>query len=167
MDTLTAIKTRRSIRNYWGEVLGTDLIFEIASYWLCAPSAHNQQARKFYVISKKKDRIFLSEVMEYWKMLTNAWGCILACFDGGFVRSMEFIQQDMWASIQNILLAAHEKWIWTVRLWLYPHEEPMNKIKEYFKFPDNVIPFAIISMWIKEGEVPDKNLKSEWKIEVI
>jgi len=167
MDTLTAIKTRRSIRNYKNEILDTNLISEIIEYGLYAPSAHNQQARKYYIISKKEDREFLAETMEYWKMLPNAWWCILACFNNDNVRSSEFIQQDMWASIQNILLAAHEKWIWTVRLWLYPHEEPMNKISEHFNLPENIIPFAIISMWIKLWEIPEKILKSEWKIEIV
>ena len=167
MDTLTAIKTRRSIRNYKDEILDTNLISEIVEYGLYAPSAHNQQARKFYIISKKEDREFLAETMEYGKMLLNAWGCILACFDNEHVRSLEFIQQDMWASIQSILLAAHEKWVWTVRLWLYPHEQPMNKISQHFKLPDNITPFAIISMWISEWQLPEKNLKSDWKIEII
>lgn len=167
MDTLTAIKTRRSIRNYKEEILDTNLIFEIIEYWLYAPSAHNEQARKYYIISNKQDRIFLSEIMEYGKMLPNAWWCILACFDNDSIRSIEFIQQDMWASIQSILLAAHEKWIWTVRLWLYPHEEPIEQISHHFNLPENIIPFAIISMGIPEGEMPNKNLKIEWKIEII
>jgi len=167
MDTLTAIKTRKSIRNYNWESLDINQISEIVEYWLYAPSAHNEQAWKYYIISKKEDRIFLSEIMEYGKMLPSAGWCILACFDNDLVRSFEFIQQDMWASIQNILLAAHEKWIWTVRLWLYPHEEPMNKISEHFNLPNNIIPFAIISMGIQEWELPEKNLKSEWKIEII
>lgn len=167
MDTLTAIKTRRSVRKYSEEILNLDLVFDVVSYWLYAPSAHNQQAREFYLISKKEDREFLSSVMEYWKMLINAWWCVLACFDKNFIRSEEFIQQDMWASIQNILLAAHEKWIWTVWLWLYPHEDPMRKICDYFSLPENIVPFAIISMWKKEGELPEKNLKSEWKIKII
>lgn len=167
MDTLTSIKTRRSIRNYNWETIDINLISEIVEYWLYAPSAHNQQARKYYIISKKEDRIFLSEVMEYGKMLPNAWWCILACFDNELVRSIEFIQQDIWASIQNILLAAHEKWIWTVRLWLYPHEEPIKSISEHFNLPKNIVPFAIISMWIQEWVLPEKNLKSEWKIEII
>ena len=167
MDTLTAIKTRRSIRNYKNEILNTNLISEIIEYGLYAPSAHNQQARKYYIISKKEDREFLAETMEYWKMLPNAWWCILACFNNDNVRSIEFIQQDMWASIQNILLAAHGKWIWTVRLWLYPHEDPMNKISEHFNLPENITPFAIISIWIQQWEIPEKILKSEWKIEIV
>ena len=98
MDTLTAIKIRRLVRNYWEKDLDTDSIFEIVSYWLYAPSAHNQQARKYYIISKKEDRDFLAETMKFWKILTN--------------------------------------------------------------------PFAIISMWIKEGELPETKIKSEWKIEI-
>ena len=167
MDTLTAIKTRRSIRNYKAETLDTNLISEIVSYGLYAPSAHNEQAWKYYIISKAEDRKFLAETMEYGKMLSNAWWCILACFDNDYVRSMEFVQQDMWASIQSILLAAHEKGVWTVQLWLYPHEEPMKKISQHFNLPENITPFAIISMGIQEWEIPEKNLKSEWKIEII
>ena len=76
MDTLTTIKTRRSVRMYKEEDLDTNLISEIVSYWLYAPSAHNQQAWKYYIISRKKDREFLADTMEYGKMLPNAWWCI-------------------------------------------------------------------------------------------
>ena len=167
MDTLTAITTRRSIRNYLDEELDVTLIQELLRYALYAPSAHNEQAWKYYIISKKEDRIFLSEVMEFWKMLPSAWWAVLACFDKDKVRSIEFVQQDMWASIQNFLLAAHEKWVGSVWLGLYPHEVEMKKISEYFKLPENVVPFAIISLGRKSWEVPEKLLKDEWKIEVL
>ena len=72
MDTLTAIKTRRSVRNYKAESLDTNLISEIVEYGLYAPSAHNEQAWKYYIISKAEDRNFLAETMEYGKMLLNA-----------------------------------------------------------------------------------------------
>ena len=65
MDTLTAITTRRSVRNYSGEQLDISLIQELLRYALYAPSAHNQQAWKYYIISKKEDRVFLSDVMEF------------------------------------------------------------------------------------------------------
>lgn len=167
MDTLTAITTRRSIRNYLDEELDVSLIQEILRYALYAPSAHNEQAWKYYIISKKEDRIFLSEVMEFWKMLPSAWWAVLACFDKDKVRSIEFVQQDMWASIQSFLLAAHDKWIGSVWLGLYPHEVEMKKISAHFKLPENVTPFAIISLGKKSWELPDKLLKDEWKIEVL
>ena len=167
MNTLDTIKLRRSVRNYKNEIIDLNLIYEIVEYWLYAPSAHNQQSWKYYIISKKEDWEFLSDLMEYWKMLKVAWWCLLACFDKEFVRSIEFVQQDMWASIQNILLAATEKWVWTVWLWLYPHEEVMSKISNHFNLPRNIVPFAIISIWYQNGDIPEKRLKAEWKIEIL
>ena len=46
MDTLTAITTRRSIRNYLDEELDVSLIQEILRYAIYAPSAHNEQSWK-------------------------------------------------------------------------------------------------------------------------
>ncbi len=167
MDTLKAITTRRSVRNYTDEKFDSKLLIEIISYGFYAPSAHNQQAWKYYIISKQEDHNFLWEIMDFWKMLPNAWGVILACYDKDMTKSEEFIPQDMWASIQNILLAAHEKEIWTVRLWVYPHENVMKTIAHHFNFPPNVVPFALISLWKQNWEIPEKHLKNEWKIEII
>lgn len=168
MQALETIKTRRSIRNYSStQKITPEQIAEIVEYWLYAPSAHNQQARKYFIITKQKDLDFLWNLMERWKMIPNASWVILACFDSDKLRSPEFIQQDMWASIQNIWLAANEKWYWMVRVWTYPHEEPINWIKEYFKLPENTTPFAILPIWIPEWDPMPKNMKTEWKIEII
>lgn len=168
MQTLETIKTRRSIRTYSStQKLTPEQIQEVVEYWLYAPSAHNQQAWKYYIITKQEELDFLWNLMERWKMIPNASWVILACFDNDKLRSPEFIQQDMWASIQNIRLAAHEKWYWMVRVWTYPHEEPINWIKEYFKLSENITPFAILPIWIPEWELMPKNMKTEWKIEII
>ena len=168
MQTLETIKTRRSIRTYSStQKLTPEQIQEVVEYWLYAPSAHNQQAWKYYIITKQEELDFLWNLMERWKMIPSASWVILACFDNDKLRSPEFIQQDMWASIQNIRLAAHEKWYWMVRVWTYPHEDIVNSIKEYFKLPQNITPFAILPIWISEGEPMPKNMKTEWKIEII
>ncbi len=39
----------------------------IAEYGLFAPSAHNQQARKFFLISKKSDFEFFGRVDGVWE----------------------------------------------------------------------------------------------------
>ncbi|MBQ7617033.1 nitroreductase family protein [bacterium] len=59
MDTLKAITTRRSVRNYTDEKFDSKLLIEIISYGFYAPSAHNQQAWKYYIISKQEDHNFL------------------------------------------------------------------------------------------------------------
>ena len=168
MQTLEAIKTRRSIRTYsQTQKLTPEQISEVGEYWLYAPSAHNQQARKYYIITKQEDLDFLWNLMEYWKMIPNASWVILACFNKEKLVSPEFIEQDMWASIENIRLASHEKWYWMARVWTYPHEVPVNEIKKYFKLENNITPFAILPIWIPEWENWPKNIKTEWKIEIL
>ena len=168
MQTIEAIKTRRSVRTYsQSQKLTPEQIAEVAEYWLYAPSAHNQQARKYYIITKQEDLDFLWNLMEWWKMIPTASWVILACFDKEKLVSPEFIEQDMWASIQNIRLAAHEKWYWMVRVWTYPHEEPIKEIKKYFKLDENITPFALLQIGIPEWVAREKHIKNEWKIKII
>lgn len=65
MDTLACITTRRSVRSYQEEVMSLQQLQKIAEYGLYAPSAHNQQAWKFFIISKKSDFVFLGQLMEF------------------------------------------------------------------------------------------------------
>lgn len=165
MQTLENIKSRRSIRVYSKtEKLTPEQIAEVVEYWLYAPSADNQQARKYFIITKQEDLNFLWNLMERWKMIPNASWVILACFDEEKLIDEEFIQQDMWASIENIRLAAHEKWYWMVWVWTYPNKKPIEEIKKYFKLSDNIVPFAILPIWIPEWEIRPKNINIEWKI---
>ena len=53
MQTLENIKSRRSVRVYSKEKkLTQEEISEVVEYWLYAPSADNQQARKYNIIMK-------------------------------------------------------------------------------------------------------------------
>ena len=165
MQTLENIKSRRSIRQYSKEKkLTPEQIYEVVEYWLYAPSADNQQARKYFIITKQEDLDFLWNLMEWWKMIPSASWVILACFDENKLIDEEFIQQDMWASIENIRLAAHEKWYWMVWVWTYPNKKPIEEIKKYFKLDDNITPFALLPIWIPEWEIRPKNINTEWKI---
>ena len=100
-------------------------------------------------------------------MIPNASWVILACFNKEKLVSPEFIEQDMWASIENIRLAAHEKWYWMVRVWTYPHEQPINEIKKHFRLEDNIAPFALLPIWIPEWEPREKKISKEWKIKIL
>ena len=100
-------------------------------------------------------------------MIPNASWVILACYDNDKLIEPGFIQQDMWASIENIRLAAHEKWYWMVWVWTYPDEKPIEEIKKYFKLSDNITPFALLPIWFPEWEARPKNINKEWKIVII
>lgn len=164
MDLTTAIQTRRSIRLYTPDPIDQSLIEKILSNWLYAPSAHNQQARKFFLISSSEDKAFLGDIMEFWKMIPSAQRVVLAAFDQTLLRDPEFIQQDMGASIQNILLSAHQEGIWAVRCGLYPHQSEMDQIASHFSLSEEIVPFALISLWISAQPYREKNPKTESKI---
>lgn len=140
---------------------------KIAEYGLYAPSAHNQQAWKFFIISKKSDFVFLGQLMEFWKMIPQAWGVILVSFDQKSLRSPEFIQQDMGACIQNILLSSHAQGLGAVWVGLYPHEAEMQAIHQHFQLPETIVPFALVAIGKPAGEVREKRLKTEGKIHVL
>ena len=168
MQTFENIKSRRSVRIYSKiKKLTPEEISEVVECWLYAPSADNQQARKYYIITKQEDLNFLWNLMEWWKMIPNASWVILACFEQDKLLAPEFIQQDMWASIENIRLAAHEKWYWMVRVWTYPDEKSIEEISKYFELWDNIIPFAILPIWFPDEEIRQRNINKEWKIVII
>lgn len=167
MDTLQAIKTRRSVRIYIPEPLDQKGIEDIVKYAYYAPSAHNQQAWKYFLVSKLEDHMFLADTMEYGKMLADAPCVLLACYDKSLLRSSEFIQQDMGASIQTLLLAGHAQWFWAVRVGLYPHEVEMQKIHQHFQLPESIVPFALIAMG-KSAEIPvEKRIKPENFLQIL
>ena len=68
MQTFENIKSRRSVRIYSKiKKLTPEEISEVVECWLYAPSADNQQARKYYIITKQEDLNFLWNLMEWWK----------------------------------------------------------------------------------------------------
>lgn len=165
MDLTTAIQTRRSVRLYTEDLIEQSLIEKIVENWCYAPSAHNQQARKFFLIAGAEDKAFLGEIMEFWKMLPSAQRVVLAAFDQTLLRDPEFIQQDMGASIQNILLSAHQEGVWAVRCGLYPHESEMEQISTHFQLPSDIVPFALISLGMPAQPLREKHPKRENKIQ--
>lgn len=164
MDLTTAIQTRRSVRVYTWEPIAQEMIEKIVNNWLYAPSAHNQQARKFFLISATEDKNFLGDLMEFGKMLPSAERVVLVSFDQTLLRDPEFIQQDLGASIQNILLSAHQEGVWTVRCGLYPHQFEMDQISSHFSLSDEIVPFALISFGISAHPLREKHPKTESKI---
>ncbi len=167
MNLQEALKTRRSVRTYSNEVPSQELIEKVIEMACYAPSAHNQQARTFFLIAKAEDRNFLGEVMEFGKMIPQAPWTVLAAYDTSSLRSPEFIQQDMGAAMQNLLLASHAEGLGAVWVGLYPHEAEMQAIHQHFQLPESIVPFALVAIGKPAGELREKRLKTEGKIQIL
>ena len=146
MDTLEAIRTRRSIRRYAPrpvpDAVGGDLLRAAMS----APSAGNQQPWQFVVITDPRLREEIPTFHPYAQMLREAPLAILVCGDLQRESYKGYWVQDCSAATQNLLLAAHAKGLGAVWLGVHPREERIQELSRLLGLPEQVPPLAVLSI---------------------
>jgi nitroreductase len=162
MDLFEAIFTRRSIRRYSDKEIDNKIVDKIILAGMYAPSAVNKQPWHFIVFDKIETRNAIMEVHRSSMMLAEANKAILVCYDEKLQHDDGYGLLDCSAATQNMLLAAHALGIGSCWIGIYPRQTRMERLKEIFNLPDNIVPFALISLGypaeIKES--PDR-LKPE------
>ncbi|MBZ4671848.1 nitroreductase family protein [Deferribacterales bacterium Es71-Z0220] len=162
MDVLTAIKTRRSIRQFEQINVEDEKIEELLRLAMCAPSAGNQQTWHFIVVNDEKIKNEIADMHPHAKMLYDAPACIIVLGDTSLERYKGFWVQDCSAAIMNILTAAPALNLQTVWCGIYPNEERVKDFKRYFKLPENVIPLGLIVLgYSKKSGFPVDRFKPE------
>lgn len=164
MDAFEAILTRRSIRKYTGKKVPRELVGDLLKAAFAAPTAKNKQPWHFVVID---DRKILNEVPKfhpYSQMLKEASFAILVCGDEKIQEMNGYLQQDLSAATQNILLAAHAKGLGAVWLGIYPREERVEGMRKLISTPASVLPFALISIGYPDEKVEPSNRYSEERV---
>ncbi len=144
MNTLDAIFTRRSIRHFTDKKVSKEDIETILKAAMYAPSAGNQRPWHFIVIT---DQDILSEIPTihpYAQMVRESAFSILVCGDLSLQSHEGYWMLDCAASVQNLLLAAHELGFGAVWTGVYPRENRIDGIRSLIKLPENVIPFALV-----------------------
>ncbi|MFC1745276.1 nitroreductase family protein [Candidatus Riflebacteria bacterium] len=144
MQTIEAIKTRRSIRNYRDEKVSDAKIMELLEAAMYAPSAGNQQPWHFIVVTKKELLVEIAEVHPYGKMAAMAPLAILVCCDKDLDKHTGFWVQDCSAATQNLLLAAHALELGAVWVGVYPREDRINSMQKIFNLPERIIPLNVV-----------------------
>jgi nitroreductase len=81
MDTLDAIRNRRSIRQYLARPVPRELLQQILTAAMYAPSACNQQPWQFVVIDDRELLREIPEINSYAAMAAEALVAILVCGD--------------------------------------------------------------------------------------
>lgn len=156
MEGLKPILERRSYRVYKDQPVPDDVVETLLRAGMYAPSAMNSQPWEFLVIKDPEKKEKVSNLVSYWSMLKKAplGILVMANINGYRAATKEFFVQDCSASTENILLAAQAQGLGGVWLGLYPKEDKMQKIREIYGIPDNIIPFSLISIGY-----PDKELR--------
>jgi nitroreductase len=146
METLEAILTRRSIREYTPQAVPDELIQELLEAAMQAPSASNQQPWHFILVPERKQLNALADVLPFGKMLKDAPLGIAVCADLELEKYPGFWVQDCSAATQNMLLAAHARGLGAVWLGVYPVEERVAGLKKILGLPEQVVPLCIVSL---------------------
>jgi len=162
MDVLTAIKTRRSIRQFEPTNVENKKIEELLRLAMCAPSAGNQQPWHFIVINDKKIKNEIADMHPHAKMLFDAPVCIVVLGDTSLEKYKGYWVQDCSAAILNILTAAPTLNLQTVWCGIYPTEERVKDFKVYFDLPENIIPLGLVVLgYSKKSGFPVDRFKPE------
>ena len=146
MQTLEAIFTRKSIREYKPQPVPDELVQELLEAAMQAPSAGNQQPWHFIVVTDRKQLDALAEVKPYGKMLHSAPLGIVVCGDTKLEKYRGFWVQDCSNATMNLLLAAHDRGLGAVWVGVYPVEDRVADLKQILGLPDSVIPLCVVPL---------------------
>ena len=157
MDVTTAMRTRRSVRNYKGEQIPQETLREVVELARFAPSWKNTQIARYHVVTNPvlKEKIATDCVCDFkfnTKTLLQAPAIVIVSYvtkrcgyerDGSFTTS----KGDRWEmfnagiATQTFCLAAHEKGIGTCIMGIFDD----TKIAEVLNLPEDQIVGAVIS----------------------
>lgn len=152
MDTITALKTRRSIRQFTGGKIDDDVLKTCVECGMFAPSAGNEQPWHFIIIKNRQTLEKIPTIHQYAKMMPLASAGILICFDPSLEKHEQMSCQDCAAATQNILLAAHAQGFGSCWLGIYPRKNRMDGFRKMFNIPKSIIPFSLVAIGVSEKE---------------
>ena len=164
METMQAILTRNSTREYLEKIIPSSLIEKLLKAGMNAPSANNLQPNHYVIINDKKALKNISDLHPHGKMCKYAPVVILICADTSKEKNIGYCIQDCSASCENILIAANDIGLGGVWLGVYPREERMNQISSLLKRPKNIMPCMLIPIGFPKGKEKEKSNYSKEKI---
>ncbi|GAP40132.1 nitroreductase family protein [Flexilinea flocculi] len=141
METLEAIRTRRSVRSYTSEPIDDADLQKIIEAAASAPSGGNSQSWLFISVCEPKQIARMRAICP--GIIGIPSGIIVLCLDfrGQKKEVLPIIKYlDIGAAMQNILLAAHDLGLGGCAIGSF-HVEG---VKEFLKIPEQVEPVLLI-----------------------
>ncbi|MGQ9723562.1 MAG: nitroreductase family protein [Candidatus Jordarchaeum sp.] len=138
MDVLEAIKMRRSIRNFTGEILSEELVYSIIESGRLAPSAGNRQPSRFVVVwDREKIREIAKASMRF---LSKAGVVIIGAADPK--SSPKWYPVDLAIAFDHMVLTAQAQGLGTCWIGAFNEEE----IKKILGMPKEVNIVAMLGI---------------------
>jgi nitroreductase len=151
---LDIIKKRRSIRKYTDKSVSPEIINQLLTAAMSAPSAANQQPWHFLVVEKREQLVALSSFNSGYLPVAKAQVVIIVCGEEALAKLPQYWMQDCSAATENILLTATGLGLGSLWAGVTPGSTHQSKIKELFNMPENITPFAVVSLGYPDEEKP-------------
>lgn len=146
IETLQAIFTRRSVRNFTSRAVSEEDLQDLLRAGMQAPSAKNEQPWHFVVIDDPELLHAIPDFHPYAKMLMDAPLAILICSDRKLEIKRASWLQDCSAATENILLAAHAKGLGAVWLGIFPDSTRVSGMQKLVNLPKDVRPVSLVAV---------------------
>jgi nitroreductase len=101
MDTLEAIRERRSVRKFRPDPVERELLQQLVDSGRLAPTAMGKEPWEFVVVTEDETRAAIAATTDYGKFIAEAPACIAV-----FCKDTKYYLEDGCAATENILLAA-------------------------------------------------------------
>lgn len=167
MDTIDAILTRSSVREYTEDPIPDDALETILKAGTAGPSAVNARPWSFLVVRDREKLIQMADANgRSAEPLKKAALGILVCGDleRAFSRAPDYWIIDCTIAAQNMILAAHSLGIGSVWLGTWPQEEKVAAQKVLFALPDRIVPHSLLAFGYS-AETNDPMRRSTWEPE--
>jgi len=146
METLQAILTRRSVRDFTNQDVSKEDLKDLLRAGMQAPSAGNERPWHFIVIDDPELLKKIPEFHPYAKMLNVAPLAILVCSDRDLEKHRATWLQDCSAAIENILLSAHAKGLGAVWLGIFPNGDRVAGMQSLLSMPGTIRPVGLVAI---------------------
>ena len=156
MDVLETIRTRRSIRKYLDKPVSKDVLQQVLTAAMSAPSACNAQPWQFVVLEDRKLLGEVPKIHPYAAMAAEAPLAILVCGDTSLEQVPGYWVIDCSAAIENLLLATHALGLGAVWTGVYPQQERVEGFRRLLGLPKNVIPHSLIPLGYPDEQPPQE-----------
>ena len=159
-DALTAILTRRSIRDYTPHPVPEELIKLLLEAGQAAASAFGERSTEFVVVNDKKILEEISKVIPASLQLKKATVAIVVCGNQGKekFKGQGYWQLDGAAASENIFIAAHALGLGAVWTAIYPYQDRIPKLQKILSLPADVIPLNVIPVGYPAEKKTRENL---------
>ncbi|MDO8803091.1 MAG: nitroreductase family protein [Elusimicrobiota bacterium] len=141
---LRVINSRQSVRAWTEKKVAVSIIRRILEAGMNAPSAGNEQAWQFVVVTEKELLERIAAVHPGGDYVGKAPCAILVCGDTRLEEYKGMWVEDCSAAIENMLLAMHALKLGGVWTGIYPQADRIKSFTSLLKLPKSVVPLALV-----------------------